>query len=161
MSIVRFVRMSRLAGAARVAPSNPIGALGTVLALPNREALLDAIDEEAAGAERLAAMRCARRAGDCDVTDAKGADAVCGGHTHSGDFVAELLEDPRELGLGHRAVGFVLEQRHRVALVLIAHDTDEGRHGAGAGVSDRLGELIEGERLCANAPSAHEGPRRK
>ena len=43
-------------GAAGIFEADPVGALGTVLAFPDRHALFDPIDEQAAGSKRLVAV---------------------------------------------------------------------------------------------------------
>ena len=55
--------------ASRVLPADPVGSVGAVLALPDRDARLDPIDERAARVERLAAVGRAGRANDRHVAD--------------------------------------------------------------------------------------------
>src|SRR6478672_2394069 len=76
--------------AARVDPADPRGTVGAVLALPDRHARLDAVDELAAGLERLAAMRCARGADDRCIPHGERADAVDGAHANALHLLLEL-----------------------------------------------------------------------
>src|SRR6185369_2973089 len=55
--------------AARVLPADPVRAVGAVLALPDRNAMFDAIDQGAASAKSLVAMRGAGGANHRQVAD--------------------------------------------------------------------------------------------
>ena len=101
----------RVAGrAARVLPADPVRPVGAVLALPDGDALLHAIDHEPARAERLAAMGSARGADHRDVADLERAHAVQRGDARAGDLGFDLGSNAVHLGDRHRRVGLVLER---------------------------------------------------
>src|SRR5437773_947102 len=86
-----------VAVAAGVLPADPIRAVGAVLAFPDRQALFDPIDEEAAGAECFAAMRSACRARHRRVTYGEVADAMGAGHACAVYLAFDLARDGGEL----------------------------------------------------------------
>src|SRR5262245_61027513 len=98
--------------AARVLPTDPIGPVRPVLAFPDRNALLHAIDREPARAKRFAAVRRARSAKNRDVTYVELARAMVDGDTHSGKLTLDFERDSFDFALRHARVRLVLEPRH-------------------------------------------------
>src|SRR5436309_1579055 len=84
--------------AARVLPADPVRALGAVLALPDRDAMFDLVDELSARGERFGAMRCARRADDREIADAQRAHAVGCGDANAVHRGFDLFADALHLG---------------------------------------------------------------
>lgn len=133
-----------------------------MLALPDGDALLDAIDEEAAGPEGLVAVGGAGGAEDRGVADLEGADAVLHGEANAGDLALDPGDDALHLGDGHGRVRFVLEERGGEPLVVVTNDPEEGGDAAGAGVRDEGEGLVEGERSRAKRSPRHgRSPRRQ
>src|SRR5262245_24194063 len=93
--------------APRVFPADPVRTVGAVLALPDGQPCLDAIDQLAARAERFSSVRGARGAGDGRVADAERPGPMRRCHTDAGHLALQLREDLAELALGHRLVRFV------------------------------------------------------
>src|SRR5579883_1333350 len=69
MPVLAPVRVRVLVPAPRVLPPHPVRPFRPVLALPDRDARLDPVDQEPAGSERLPAVRRARCAHDGGVPD--------------------------------------------------------------------------------------------
>src|SRR4051812_11497824 len=92
-----------------VDPSHPRRTIRTPLALPDRYASLDAIDELPACAERFYAVRCARCAHDRDVPNAELTDAMDRADARALDLALQLRNDLLHLALRHVGVGGVIE----------------------------------------------------
>src|SRR3984885_1998186 len=137
---------------------HPAGiAVPIVLFFPDRKAVLDLVDDEPAGVERLAAMRGAHAYPHCHIRERQGADAVntqrmldleaCRGFRQ--DTLAFLERELLEC--------LVLEPRDFPALVEIAHPALEAYVAAGA----EIGELAP-RRLGVDGPpgeaQAHQPP---
>src|SRR5256885_4270817 len=98
-----------------------------VLLLPDRHALLDLVDDVAAGEKRLVAMRRAHTDPHRQLPDTQLPDPVQtpgGRHAKAPD---RLGEDALTFAHGARLEGLVLQAPHAPALVGIAHPAFEGR----------------------------------
>ena len=101
-----------------------------VLLLPDRHAMLDFIDDESAGAERLVTMHRADADPDRDVADGQRADAMYAGGARHTELLDRGLHDACAFLLGELRERLVLEARDRVAFVVIAHPAFEGGEAA-------------------------------
>ena len=123
-----LVAVGMTVAAACVDPTDPVRAVRAVLALPNRQPRLDAVDEAAAGDKRLLTMRCTRGADHCGIANDERARSVRRLDADAWQLARDLVENTSELGLGHRSVRLVLEQLH-----------------------DRKNDLVERQGLTANS----------
>lgn len=146
--------------AARVAPADPIRPLGPVLALPDRNARFDLVDEPPARGERLAPMRCARGAHDGRVAHAERADTVNDGDPHARNVALDFLGDTAHLGHGHGRVGLVFEERHGASVRFIPDDPDKNVDAARARSRDGRDDGSEVDRMLdeSDARGAFEHP---
>ncbi len=133
--------------APRVAPPDPVRALGSVLALPDRHARLDLVDEPAARAEGLAPMRRACRTHDRGVADPERTHPVNHGQPHDRNLPLDVLDDAAHLGDSHRGVGLVLEEGHGAAIRFVADDADKNVDPAGRRAGNRRDDRSEVDRL--------------
>src|SRR6266403_5005344 len=127
-----------------------------VLLLPDRHALLDLVNDVAAGEKRLVAMRCAHSHPHRQLADRKLADAVQARGVRHAKARDRLGEDALTFANGERLEGFVLQAPHAQALVGIAHPAFERRVAA----AGRVGELrAQRLRLNGGAGEAEHGQR--
>ena len=118
----------RVPPAARSAAVDPTRvAVDVMFLLPDRDAVLDLVDDVAARGERLGPVRRAHTDPDGHLAERKVADAVhAGGPAH-----AVLLDgfgnDALALAHGERGEGFVLQSPDLPALVVITHPALEAR----------------------------------
>lgn len=136
--------------AAGVFPTDPRGAVGTDLALPHGHTCLDPVDEEATRTKRLFTMGSAGGANDGGVADDERPRPVDAANAYAFDLGLDLVGDPLDFALRHRCVCGVLEACYRSAGAMVAHDAEEERETAGAGMADALERLVERERRLAN-----------
>src|SRR4051794_6029285 len=129
--------------AACVFPADPSRAVGADLALPNRHARLDTIDQRAARREGLSAMRRARGANDRRVADLERARPMHDGNDDAFELGLDFLDDSVHLANRHRRVGRVLERVHGATTALVAHDTDEHGKTPGARTTDARERLVD------------------
>src|SRR5258705_6781067 len=108
-----------------------------VLFLPDRHALLDLVNDVAAGEKRLVAMRCAHSPPTRRLADRKLADAVQARGVPHAKARDRLGEDALTFANGERLEGLVLQAPYAHALVGIAHPAFERRVSA----AGRIGEL--------------------
>src|SRR5437764_990463 len=107
-----------------------------VLLLPDRHALLDLVDDVAAGEKRLVAMRCAHTHPHRQLPDRQLPDAVQTGGVRHAKARARLGENALTFAHGERLEGLVLQAPHAPALVGIAHPAFERRVAAAGGVGE-------------------------
>src|SRR6195256_4829676 len=132
-----------------------------VLLLPDRHALLDLVNDVAAGEKRLVAMRCAHSHLHRQLADRKLADAVQARGVRHAKARDRLGEDALTFANGERLEGLVLQAPHAHALVGIAHPAFERRVSAAGRISElraqslwldgRVGEAEHG--ACGGASS--------
>ena len=67
------------------------------------------------------------------------------GHPGAGPPRLRLVDDPGQRLLGQGRVGLVVEVEHPTSLVVVAHQPEEGRDGAGARAGDRVDHGVERE----------------
>ena len=126
-----------------------------MLPLPDRHALLDLLDHEARGVERVAAVRMGRRDRDAHVSKRERAHAMLDDDLRASEPVGRFGRDLHELALGHRLVRGVLHPRHRAAVVHVAHGAEEERRravGAGRHLRDERGRV---DRACDDGGARH------
>lgn len=140
------VGMAMVTGTAGIFPADPIGAVGAVLAFPDGDRPLYAIDERPAGAEGLTAVDGARDAEDGDVPDRKRTDAMLHGDADPGEVVSHSRFDACNFRFGHRVVGVVFELSDRSTIIEVADDAVKNINGAGARVGNRREQRLEEER---------------
>src|SRR3954447_9580882 len=129
-------RIQRVSGK----PYPLIRAVGEGLVLPDRDRVLQVVDEVPCGVERLTAMTCGRSDDDGEVADLEVTDPVYGSdrrHRVPFDDRLDDLAQPVE----RRGVSGVLEGRDRPSVVVVADGADEERHSPGGGVLHRLEHL--------------------
>jgi hypothetical protein len=129
-----------------------------VLFLPDRHALLDLVNDVAAGEKRLVAMRCAHSHPHRQFADRKISDAVQARGVRHSKARDRLGEDALTFAHRERLEGLVLQVPHTHALVGIAHPAFERRVAAAGGVGQlraqrlwlngRAGEAEHGQRLA-------------
>jgi hypothetical protein len=95
--------------------------VGVILLLPDRDAMLDVVDDEAAGVEGLAAVRGADPDPDRKLADLQCADAVRAAGALEAKACAGFRQDALTLAGRERCERLVLQAPHRSALVVIAH----------------------------------------
>src|SRR6056297_1322413 len=102
-------------------------ALDVVFFFPDRQALLQLVDDVATGLERLVAMRRGRAHPDGKLAHRKVADTVHAREAHRAEAGLCLLEDLESLI--HRQVGvcLVVQARDSTALVMVANPAFERR----------------------------------
>jgi hypothetical protein len=140
-------RVTVFTGAPGVLPADPIGAVGAVLAFPDRDRPFDTIDERPAGAEGLAAVDGARDAEDGDVPDRKRTDAMLYRHADAGEVVHDGRFNARNFRFGHCVVGVVFELSYRSSVIEIADNAVKNINGAGTRVGNRSKQWLNEERL--------------
>lgn len=153
---VDLVRFWIVMAAAGVLPPNPVGTIRPVFTLPDRNVVLDAIDEESTSAEGLGAVRSGGHADDGSLAHLERAETMGGGDAHAGKLLLDSLPNARELLLRHRGVGVVFEQGYGAAGFMIADDTEENVDPAalrGRSQGDHGGEV---ERLALHNETTHE-----
>ncbi len=135
---------------------DPSGVAGdVVLLLPDRHAVLDFVDDEAAGLKRFAAMARAHADPHGEFADFERADAM-----H-----AQRMRDAEALdGRAHDALAFldreflerfVLESPHLAAFVVIAHPAFERREPARRGIRELGAQERAVDRRAREAKEAH------
>lgn len=154
--VVAMVVVAMVVGcAARVLPTYPIGTIRSVLALPYRHVLFDAINEEATGTKSLAPVRGSGNTHDRSIADFQLSDSVKRGEADPGDFLCDTLGDLRHLLLGHAFVSVVLKQRDGFSIAVIAHRPDENGDAADF-IRLHGGEsFVQAERLATYGKQAH------
>ena len=101
---------------------DPAGiAVLVVLLLPDRHAVLDLIDDVAAGIECLTAMRRADADPDRKLADRERPDAVRTAHVLEPESLTRLLQNALALAQRQRSERLVLEPQHPPALVVVAY----------------------------------------
>ena len=126
-----------------------------VLLLPDRDAVLDLVDDVAARREGLGAVRCADADPDGDLAERQRADTVHAAraaHAEAGD---RLRHDPLALLDRELGVRLVLERAHGAPVVVVAHPALEAREAAGGRVGQRGNERAGRERHVAELEGAH------
>src|SRR5947207_9365111 len=98
-----------------------------MLRLPDRQAVLDLVDDVAARLKRLRAMRCAHTHPYRQLRDRQLADAVQTRGVRHAKARDRLGEDALTFAHGEHLEGLVLQAPHAPALVGIAHPAFEGR----------------------------------
>src|SRR5215831_14207175 len=102
-------------------------AVGVVLVLPDRYALLYFIDDVAAGREGRFAMTRAHADPHRQLADRERADAVRAAYLDDVEAPHRLAEDAIAFGLREFRVSLVVEAMHRAAGVAVAHPAFERR----------------------------------
>ena len=111
--------------------------------------MFDFIDDEAAGAKGLVAMRGAHAHPDGDVTDGERTDAMHAGGACDAKAARGLRDDARAFLFGELDEGFVFQARDGVAFVVIAHPAFEGGESAAAVVAQFALQRRRVQRLLA------------
>src|SRR5690242_14171057 len=146
MAVVVAVLMRRfhLVRALGVRAGDPGGvAFEVVLFLPDRQAMLDLVDDVTTGAEGLVAMRGGGADPHGKVADLQVAHAMHGaGRQHAVAF-GGLGQDALALGDRQLGVGLVLQAAHFAAVVVVAHPAFERAEAAAAGMLELLAQLGE------------------
>src|SRR5262249_36997022 len=120
--------------------AHPYLAILEVLFLPDRHRLLQGVDGEFAGVERLASMSGRHSDEHTRFPDRQPARPVLHGHPpNAGPARANDGGDFAHLDLGHGRVGFVFEELDAAAAGLVAHDAREDHDAAGARVVHESG----------------------
>src|SRR5687768_14259582 len=96
-----------LVPAPRVLPPNPVRPVGAVLALPDRHAFLDAVDERTASSKRLVAVSGRGDAHHRQLAHFEASDPVQTSEAGAGDLALDLVGDLVHLLLGHGRVRLV------------------------------------------------------
>ena len=110
--------------------------------------MLDLVDDVAAGAERLVAVRGADANPHRQLADPQLPDAVHAQRVRHAEALARLGDDALALAHGERLEGLVFEPPHALALVVIAHPALEGGVAAAGRVGELGAQCRHVERLC-------------
>ena len=108
----------------------PRRAVGVQLLLPDRHLRLERVDREAAGGERLGAVRRRDRHRDARLADLERAEAMDEPHQGHGKAPVRLGGDLLHQRQCHLLEGLVLEAQDRAAAVLVAHHAHEQAESA-------------------------------
>jgi hypothetical protein len=122
MIVVMFVR-GRFGAALAIHPARIPVDVGFLL--PDRQTVFDLVDDEAAGAKSLVAMRSARAHPYGDIADREGADAVHAGGARHAELLDGGLDDTRAFLLGQFRECLVFQPRDGVAFIVITHPAFE------------------------------------
>src|SRR5438128_5407125 len=106
-------------------PSDPFLAIGTTLFFPDRNGLLEAIDDHPARLERFATMR--RGAGDDNrcLTDVQKTQTVGDGGGNLRKTCMNIINDSLDLFFCHWAIGIVENRFHPFFLLMIPNHSFE------------------------------------
>src|SRR5690606_14809874 len=117
---------------------HPAGvAVDVMLLLPDRQPVLHFVDDVAAGAKGLVAMRCDDAHPHREFTDAEVAEPVHAGDARDAELRARLGEDALALDAPERLEGLVFEMLDALAVVQVPHPAFEGGVAAGGGIRER------------------------
>src|SRR5579884_664987 len=111
------------------------------LFLPDGHGGLERVYGVAAGLEGLAAVGAGDDDDDAALADLQPADAVDHRHAVGAPAALDLGGDGGHLALGHLGVRLVFEVADALALVVVAHDAEEGDDAADGGVLDGAPQL--------------------
>jgi len=111
-----------------------------VLAFPDRDALLDFIDQESAGLKGGNPVGGADVDHDGKITDGEGARAMDNHGVTNVKAVSCLGEDSSAFLFGENGVGFVIESSDGLSFMVISHEAFEGGHCATGGVKNLRAE---------------------
>src|SRR5690606_7606896 len=123
--------------------------------LPDRHAMLDFVDDVAAGAEGLVAMRGRGAHPDGGVGQCQAAQPVHAQDALDAEALLRLLDDALALAHAERLEGLVFQPRDLLPLVVVAHPAFEGGESAAVRI-DQLGaqrHRVDG--LVREAERAH------
>lgn len=95
------------------------------LPLPDRHAGLYRLDSSPAGRKSLGPMGSRSRHDDGDITHLERANSMAEKYLRVWMAAGEVFGDAGHLPFGHGPVGLVFQPIHRMAFVLVAHDTHE------------------------------------
>ena len=98
--------------------------------LPDRDALLQAVNGRLAGSERFTSMGAAHCDNHGDVSDHECPHAMVHNGAHGRPLRLHTIQDRLELADGHRLIGLVVDTRHRTTPRVIPHDPLKTDHGA-------------------------------
>ncbi len=126
-----------------------------VLLLPDRQPMLDLVDDLAAGGEGLRAMPRGHAHPYRDVADRERAEAMHAFGRQHAVAARGLPDDARAFLERERLEGLVFERRHTAALVVVAHPALEGGESAGFGQGDRGSERARVDRRLREREAAH------
>lgn len=116
-------------------------AIGIVLELPDREHVLDLVDDPLAGAEGLRPVGRGDADPNSQVADREVADAMGRDRLTDPETSARPAQDPIALAQAERLVGFVAQSAHRPALVVVADPPLERDVAAATGILDHRGQF--------------------
>jgi hypothetical protein len=125
---------------------DPVRAAGRELLLPDRDGLLQRVDRETAGLERLGAVRRGGRDHHRGLADREPAHAVRERELHLRPARRDGVADLAHLLLRHGRVGLVLEVVDLRAARLVAHHAGERDHAAHLGTRDLGEQRVQRER---------------
>ena len=120
--------------------------------------MLHLVDDPAAGAERLVAMRCGDPDPDGDLAEREVADAVHAARVAHPEARAGLGDDASAFAHGERLEGLVLEATHLAAFVEVAHPALERRVAAAGRIGERGLQGLRIKRLGAERERRHVPP---
>src|SRR5579871_1959988 len=104
---------------------DPVSAIRTDLAFPDRHSLFEGVDTVAARLERLCAMRGTDRNHNARFTEFNASKAMLNGR-RAAPFDFRLLGYSQQLPFGHRHIGVIFQIRHVAPARLTANLPDKG-----------------------------------
>src|ERR1700761_2103535 len=126
-----------------------------VFFLPDRQAVLDLVDDVAAGAKGLVAMRRSHTDPHGQVTDGQVAGAVHAMGSQHAIAIDRLLHDTLALGQRQFGIGFVFQAADLAPIVMVAHPAFETAKAARCGVLQRIAQRRDIHRMVGKAEATH------
>jgi hypothetical protein len=118
-------------------------AIGVVFLLPDRDPLLQCVNQPAAGIKGLRAMRGADGDSNADFTRIKVPGAMHDRHMTHGVLVSYLSFQTSQGFQRHRRKRFVFQKRRPLVTRQIAHSAQEQNDGTAGRVPDGFRQLVE------------------
>ena len=155
----RFTRRVGVRALRTALAVDPAGiAVDVVLFLPDRDAMLDLVDDVTARGERFRAMRGAHADPDGEFADREIADAVHASRAPYAEPRDRLRDDAFAFAHRQRRERFVLQTSHALAFVVVAHPSFEARVAAARRVAQFRAIRVGRERRLAETERGHQPP---